>query len=106
MVLSREDFMKRLQERVGEGTTEDDISFIEDFTDTYNDLETRTTSEDENEWKTKYDELDKKWREKYKARFFDAGTSPEEVKKDQKEDVEKDGEETSFDDLFEEREGK
>lgn len=106
MVLSKEDFMKRLQERVGEGTTEDDISFIEDFTDTFNDLEARTNSNTENEWKTKYDELDKTWREKYKARFFDQGTSPEEVKKEQKEDVEKDAEETSFEDLFDKREGK
>lgn len=105
MVLSKEDFMKRLQERIGEDTSEDAIAFIEDFTDTFNDLETRSTS-DENEWRKKYDELDKNWREKYKARFFDSNTTPEEVKEEQKEDVEKDGEVTSFEDLFEEREGK
>lgn len=106
MVLSKEDFMKRLQERIGDDTSEDALSFIEDFTDTFNDLETRSTSDGENEWKTKYDELDKNWREKYKARFFESKTEPEEVKEEQKEDVEKDGEDTSFDDLFEEREGK
>lgn len=106
MVLSKEDFMKRLQERIGDDTTEDALSFIEDFTDTLNDLVTRSTSDGENEWKTKYEELDKNWREKYKARFFDSKIEPEEVKKEQKEDVEKDGEDTSFEDLFEEREGK
>ena len=49
-------------------------------------------------WKAKYDEL----RGKYIDRFF---TTPEEVKEDTREDVEKDGEVLTFEELFDEREG-
>ena len=110
-VLNREEFMSRLKARVGEDTSDDAMSFIEDFTDTYNDMETRATN-DNSELEEKYnalvkekDELDKSWREKYKARFFDGETTPDEVKNEQEEDVIRDGEETTFEDLFEEREG-
>lgn len=48
-------------------------------------------------WKAKYDEL----RGKYIDRFF---TTPE-VKEDTREDVEKDGEVLTFEELFEESEG-
>lgn len=104
-ILSKDDFMKRIQERIGDDTSDDAMTFIEDMSDTYNDFETRVNASDEEDWKTKYDELDKSWREKYKARFFDTGTSSEEIKDSQKEDVEDDGSEKTFEDLFEEREG-
>ena len=62
--------------------------------------------------KSKYEELDKTWREKYKARFFESGntnssnpTTPTEVKKEQEEDVKDDSESIDFGDLFAEREG-
>lgn len=115
-VLDRENFMNRLKERVGEDTSDEAISFIEDMQDTFNDLETRSSGnndeqwetkiEDLNkEWQTKYDENDNMWREKYRDRFFNSETTPDDVKEEQEEDVIDDGEETTFDDLFEEREG-
>ena len=104
-ILSKDDFMKRIQERIGDDTSDDAMTFIEDMSDTYNDFETRVNASDEEAWKTKYDELDKSWREKYKARFFDLDTSSEEIKEAQTEDVEDDGSEKTFEDLFEEREG-
>ena len=111
-VLNREEFMSRLKERIGEDTSDDAMTFIEDFTDTYNDMESKVTK-DNSELEEKYnalvkekDELDKSWREKYKARFFEGGeTTPDEVKDEQTEDVKEDGEEVTFEDLFEEREG-
>ena len=71
-VLNREEFIARLQERVGEGTSDEDIAFLEDFTDTYNDLESRGSTD----WESKYNALDADWRRRYKERFFD-GDSPE-----------------------------
>lgn len=49
-------------------------------------------------WKAKYDDL----RGRYIERFF---TSPEQIKEDTEDDVKKDGEVKSFDELFDDREG-
>lgn len=106
-ILNREEFMARLKERIGEDNSDEALSFIEDMEDTYNDLETKSSGNNDEEWQKKYDELDNSWREKYKARFFNSETTPDDVKKEQKKDVQEDGEsgDVSFDDLFEEREG-
>ena len=104
-VLSKEDFMSRLQERIGEDTSDDAMSFIEDMTDTFNDMETRSSGNSDEEWKQKYEDLDKSWREKYKARFFSSETTPEEVKEEQEKNVKDDGEVRDYEELFEEREG-
>ena len=103
MVLSREDLLSRISERIGDDNSDEAISLIEDFSDTFDDLESKTNSDDE--WKQKYEELDNEWRNKYKERFFKTETTPDKVKEDQKEDVIDDGKEVTFDDLFEEREG-
>lgn len=104
-VLSKEDFMKRVQERIGEDSSDEALSFVEDMSDTYNDMETRTNGVNEEEWQKKLDDLDASWRDKYKARFFEGQTTPQEVKDEQTEDVKDDGESVTFEDLFEEREG-
>lgn len=105
MVLNKEDFMKRLQERIGEDTSDEAMAFIEDMTDTFNDMETRSSGNNDEQWQKKYDELDKTWREKYKARFFNSETTPEDTKNVQEVDVKDDGNEKTYADLFEEREG-
>lgn len=110
-VLSKEDFLKAVQTRIGEDTSDEAMKFIEDMTDTFDSL-TKAGAGDGEDWEAKYNELDKSWREKYKARFFEGAntqssneTTSDGVKKEQQEDVKEDGEEVSFDDLFEEREG-
>lgn len=110
-VLNKDDFMSRIKAKVGDDTSDEAMSFIEDMSDTFNDLESRTV-DNSGEWEEKYntlvqekDNLDKEWREKYKARFFDGIESGKEAIADQTEDVKDDGEEVTFDDLFEEREG-
>lgn len=103
-VLSREDFLSRIQGKIGEDTSDEAMQFIEDMTDTFDSLV--SSSNDKEDWKAKYEENDKSWREKYKARFFSSeNTSPLDVKLSQEEDVKADGEQTTFDDLFAEREG-
>lgn len=105
-VLNKDDFLSRLQERIGDDTSDEAMAFIEDMTDTFNDLETRSSGSNDEQWQTRLDELDKSWREKYKARFFNTETTPEDVKEEQKEDVKDDENvEKTFDDLFVEREG-
>lgn len=104
-VLSHDDFMSAVKSLAGDSADDSTLTMIENFTDTFNDLETRAS--DTTDWKTKYEQNDNEWREKYKARFFegDAGTTPAGVMRDQKEDVTDDGKDISFDDLFKEREG-
>ena len=104
-VLNKEEFLSRLQERIGEDTSDEAMTFIEDMTDTFNDLETRSNGQSDEGWKTKYEELDKSWREKYKARFFNSETTTADVKDEQEDDVKDDAKEKTYADLFEEREG-
>ena len=98
--LDKESFMSRLRDKFGEDNSDDTISLIEDASDTYDELVRR--SEGQEDWKTKYEENDAAWRKKYTERFF---STPEEVKKEQKEQVKEDGEKRTFDELFTEREG-
>lgn len=103
-VLSKEDLFNKIKERIGDATDEETLSFVEDVTDTFNDLETKARG-DGTDWKAKYDELDNSWKKKYRDRFFSGETSADEVKEEQEEDVKSDGEKKEFKDLFEEREG-
>lgn len=92
-VRTTEEILESIKTRVGDSTEDADLAFLEDVTDTLSDLKSK--SEGQEDWKTKYEENDKKWREKYRDRFFE--------KKDQ--DLEPDPEpepETpkTFEDLF------
>lgn len=104
-VLSHDDFMNAVQGLAGDSADDNTLAMIENFTDTYNDLEARAS--DNTNWQEKYQQNDNEWREKYKARFFEGkeGTDPTKVKQQQKEDITDDGKDISFDDLFKEREG-
>lgn len=86
-----DEIMAKVRERIGEDDSDEAIEFIEDISDT---LESFSSGED---WKTKYEENDKKWREKYRDRFF---TSKEEVEEDEIEEPEE-KEKKKFEDLFE-----
>lgn len=86
-----DEIMKKVREIIGEDDSDEAIGFIEDISDT---LESFSNTED---WKTKYEENDKKWREKYRDRFF---TSKEEVEEDDIEEPEE-KEKKKFEDLFE-----
>lgn len=106
MILSKDDFISRISERLGEDNSDETLTFIEDVTDTLNDYEERLSSTDNEDWKSKYDELDASWRKRYRERFFKPETTPEEVKDEQEKDVKEDpNEDVTFDELFEEREG-
>lgn len=100
-VRTREEILEAIRSRIGEDTSDESISLLEDITDTMEDYETRVA--DKTDWKNKYDELDATWRRKYIERF--SGKSGEDIKNEQEEQIKDDDEPRTFDELFTEREG-
>ena len=67
MVLDREQLLQKISDRIGDSTTDEDITLLEDVADTYDDLRTRADSDID--WETRYNELDQSWRQRYIDRF-------------------------------------
>lgn len=100
-ILSRDEFFARLHDRIGEDSSDDTITFLEDMTDTYNDLERRARGDGE-DWEKRYRDLDEAWKRRYRHRFFSGGDRAEEFKETDETEI-LDPEDVSVDDLFEER---
>lgn len=101
-VKTREELLDIIKAKVGDDTSDDAIAFIEDITDTLADYEGKIANSENEDWKTKYEENDKMWREKYRERFFSKN-----VDVDVDEEIEDDGtKQLSYEDLFEEKEDK
>lgn len=94
-VLTKEDFMKKVTERIGEDKSDEAIAFMEDMTDTFNDLSEKAS--DTTDWKAKYEENDKMWRDKYTERFSSTG---EDVKDPTVPKEETDDSPKTFEELF------
>ena len=58
-----------IKTHIGEKTDDETLKLLEDYSDTLDDYEKRISG-DGTDWKAKYEENDKAWREKYQARFF------------------------------------
>lgn len=103
-VRTRDEILAAIRSRLGDDTSDDALTIIEDIVDTFKDCETRTGED----WKSKYDELDAQWRKRYRDRFFqkaDNGeTTPDDVKDDNEEDLKEESEVKDFDELFTEKE--
>lgn len=97
-VRNREEIMNLVKEIIGESTEESTISFLEDITDTLDDYENRLS--DSTNWKSKYEENDAMWKQKYKERFFGGGEEQEEIAKEIKESENEEKQIKSFEDLF------
>ena len=54
-VRTREEILEAIRSRIGEDTSDESISLLEDITDTMEDYETRVA--DKTDWKNKYDEI-------------------------------------------------
>ena len=100
-VRTKDELLEIIRGRIGDDTSDETISFIEDITDTLSDYEEKATNSDTEDWKTKYEENDKMWREKYRERFFS-----KEVEKEDEDFEEDEVKSLSYDDLFEEKEEK
>lgn len=99
-IRTKEEILEAVKGKIGEDTSDETIALLEDITDTLNDYDTKT--KDSTEWKTKYEENDKAWREKYTNRFFnnegdDGGENDDKIPNELLGDRP-----TSFESLFEE----
>lgn len=93
--LSKDELLKKVRTYVGDRTDDETLAIIEDISDSFD-------SSDADEWKQKYKENDKMWRDKYISRFFEKNEDEIEDPTDEKDDEEK--EYKTFEDLFEEEE--
>lgn len=86
-----EDLLKSAETLMGDLATDEALAFLEDLTDSMSQWK-----ENDN-WKEKYDALDRDWRERYKQRFLSS---------EDKEEAFYDGEEVEktyqYDELFKE----
>ena len=94
-IKTKDEILESIKLRLGEDTSDDALSLIEDITDTFTNFESLT--KDNADWKAKYESNDKEWREKYRNRFFDGGDSSTD---DFEEPDEEEPSKTKFDDLF------
>jgi hypothetical protein len=96
---SKEELLSAISAILGDNTSDEALTIIEDISDSFE------TSQPDEDWKVKYDQLDADWRKRYKERFFSEGTTHREAVEEQEENVKEDGEKKTYDELFEEREG-
>lgn len=71
MIKTKKEIIDALLEMVGDEATDEQLSILEDVTDTLTDYEERNAED----WKTKYIENDKEWRKRYTERFSGGGDS-------------------------------
>lgn len=96
MIKTREELITSLQSILGETPDDTGIELLENVSDTLSDYETRIN--ENGDWKNKYEENDKNWRQKYTDRFLNNEPAEEAEKREQEEyNIP-----TSFDDLFKE----
>lgn len=89
--LSKDELIEKVKKYVGDKTDDETIEIIEDITDSID-------TSDADEWKRKYEENDKMWRDKYVSRFFE---KKEEDPETPTENEEEEKEYNSYEDLFE-----
>lgn len=105
---TKEELIEEFKIIAGENVTSDEsIAFLENLADS---VEVEEPSEDDVDWKVKYDELDMEWRKKYIERFSEGAESEEAPEDDPEptpeEEEEERAENISYDDLFEEKKEK
>lgn len=88
--LSKDELIEKARKYVGDRTDDESIELIEDISDSID-------SSDADEWKQKYEENDKMWRDKYISRFVEKREDEPDTPTEH-EDEEK--EYNSFEDLF------
>ena len=95
-VVNKDTIMERLRENFNDNDSDDVLGLLEDVTDTLNDYQSRL--EENGDWKERYEQNDREWRQKYKDRFFFFFFEP-----DPEPEFNKDPEEatpTSFEELY------
>lgn len=108
VIENRDGYLERIKEIVGDRVDDIAIKFVEDMSDTYDNITQNSNILDANditreavdkvvaEWDEKYKALDNEWRTRYKERFFDGVDSSTTVITE-KENIESP---ETYDDLF------
>lgn len=93
MIKSKDELLNAIRAVLADDTTDDALTLLEDVTDTFDSMA------DSEDWRGKYEELDKSWRQRYKDRFF---ANPAENNETEEAEPEEnvDEEPTRFEDLF------
>jgi hypothetical protein len=95
--LSKDELIEKIKKYIGDRTDDETIEIIEDISDSID-------SDDADEWKQKYEENDKMWRDKYVARFWNKKEEEKLTPTEHAEDEEEEKEYNSYGDLFEKEE--
>lgn len=103
-VRSREELLDFINKRFPDDTSEEVLGFIEDVSDTYDDMNNRIN--EAGDWKTKYESNDAEWRKKYRDRFFanteDLQTAlDEQVDREDLPEADEEKKKVKYEDLFE-----
>lgn len=100
-VLGKEEFMKQLNDIVGDNISDEALSFLENASDTIEDLSKQVT--EAGDWKKKFETNDANWRQKYRERFAQP-SPPREEPDDPIDEDDEQTEELTFENLFETKE--
>ena len=98
-IKTQEELLNSIRDLLPDNTSDEAISLLEDVTDTLGSFS--NANKDNEDWKKKYEENDKEWRQKYRDRFFNTGSN-DDGKPDNKFDPEPEPEpvKKKFEDLF------
>lgn len=100
--LSKEDLIKKVNEMFGEDATDEQISLLEDISDSMGDSNNDELESTKKALTQAQTDL-KEFKQKYRERFLggvDNNPSPQDIKNDDKEDGETEDKKLSYDDLF------
>ena len=100
--LSKEDLIKKVNEMFGEDATDEQLSLLEDISDSMEDSNKNELESTKKALTQAQTDL-KEFKQKYRERFLggvDNNPSPQDVKNDIKEDGETEDKKLSYDDLF------
>lgn len=68
-IKTKDEILSTIKTLLKDDTSDEAISVLEDVSDTFDDLSSKTQN-DGTDWEQKYNDLDKEWRQKYRDRFF------------------------------------
>lgn len=96
--LTKDELIEKVRKYVGDRTDDETIEIIEDISDSID-------SSDADEWRQKFEENDKMWRDKYISRFLEKKEDELDTPTEhEEEEHEEEKVYISFEDLFEEEE--
>lgn len=96
-VKTKDELLDSIKSLLADDASDESIALLEDISDTFDEQKSKTDAED---WKKKYEENDREWRQKYRDRFFSTGS--EDVPQPKELESEPDNSPKKFEDLFKE----